>query len=246
MRTCTLHRKLHIVEGDMKDYESLAMYHYRDDHPVAVKAVYTIRKRRSDRLSSRRPAGVIVYTMPNPRIELRDAATDGLFMGLDRQSQLALINRNIRCLARIVIDPRYRGIGLASRLVRRTMPRLNVPVVEALGVMPSVNPFLERAGMKPYVPPVPLAHVDLLEAFSAVGIEEEDLVYPKLVQAKMDALAWPACDFLEIRIEQFLKSHGNRRMMPPDLARTRYILGKLTHRPVYYIWFNPKMEVTLP
>jgi hypothetical protein len=245
MHTCTLHRKLRIVQGDMKDYESLAMYHYRDAHPVAVKAVYTLRMRGAAPWDDK-PAGVIVYTMPNPRIELRDAATNGTFMGLDKQSELALINRNIRCISRIVIEPRYRGIGLASRLVRQTMPRLNVPVIESLGVMPSVNPFLEKAGMKPYIPPLPLAHVDLLEAFSAVGIEEEDLVYPKLVQAKMDALAWPACDFLEIRIEQFLKSHGNRRTMPPDLARTRYILGKLTHRPVYYIWFNPKMEVTMP
>jgi hypothetical protein len=246
MHTCTLHRKLHIVESDMEDYESLAMYHYRDDRPVAVKAVYSLRPRRVSSPFDRGPAGVIVYAMPNPRIELRDAATEGLFMGLDRQSELAMLNRNVRCIARVVIDPRYRGIGLARRLVRSTLPRLNVPIIEALGVMSSVNPFLEKAGMKGYVPPVPLEHVDLLEAFSAVGIEEEDLVYPKLVQAKMDALSWPACDFLEIRIEQFLKSHGRRRTMPPDLTRTRYILGKLTQRPVYYIWRHPTLEVTMP
>jgi GNAT superfamily N-acetyltransferase len=245
MHTCSLHRKLHIVEGDMKDYESLAMYHYRDTRPAGIKAIYTLRMTGAAGLDDR-PAGVIVYAMPNPRVELRDAATDGMFTGLDRQSGLALINRNIRCISRVVIEPRFRGIGLASRLVRQTMPRLNVPVIEALGVMPSVNPFLEKAGMKPYVPPVPLHHVDLLEALSAVGIEEEELVYPKLVQAKMDALPWPACDFLEIRIEQFLKSHGHRRTMLPDLNRTRYILSKLTRRPVYYIWFNPQMEVTMP
>ncbi len=246
MHTCTLHRKLHIVEGDMKDYELLAMYHYREDRPVAVKAVYTLRMRHAPAPGAEKPAGVIVYTMPNPRVELRDAATDGLFAGLDRQSELALLNRNVRCMARLVIDPCYRGIGLAARLVRQTLPRLNVPIIEALGVMPSINPFLEKAGMKPYVPPVPLQHVDLLEAFSAVGIEQEDLVYPKLVQAKIDALPWPACDFLEIRIEQFLKSHGRRRAMLPDLARTRYLLGKLTHRPVYYIWRHPTLEVTMP
>jgi hypothetical protein len=31
--------------------------------------------------------------------------------------------------------------------------------------------------------------------------------------------------------------------MPAGIARTRYILGKLTHRPAYYIWFNPLMMV---
>jgi GNAT superfamily N-acetyltransferase len=249
MHTCSLHRKLHIVEGDMKDYESLAAYHYRDARPVAVKAVFAIKSKTAGGLRSYtngKPAGVIVYTMPNPRVELRDVATDGLFGDLDRQSELALINRNIRCIARLVIDPRFRGIGLASRLVRQTLPRMNVPIIEAIGVMPSVNPFLEKAGMKPFVPPVPRHHVELIEAFSVMGIESDELIWPSLVQAKMDALSWPACDFLEIRIQQFLKSHGRRRTMLPGLERTRYILGKLTHRPVYYIWFNPEKEVTLP
>jgi hypothetical protein len=34
--------------------------------------------------------------------------------------------------------------------------------------------------------------------------------------------------------------------MPDGLERTRYILGRLTHRPAYYIWFNPDKEMVLP
>jgi len=245
MHTCSIHKELEIVPGDMSDYRSLALYHYRDGAPGVVKAVYTIRPKRAWGALGRRPAGVIVYAMPNPRVELRTIATQGLFAGLDRQTELQLLNRHVRCLARVVVEPRFRGIGLAVRLVRATMPRLNVPIIEALGVMPRVNPFLERAGMQCFEPRVPVEHVELIEALSAVGIEEDDLIDPERVQEGLDRLGRAARVFLEVRVQQFLKSHGSRRTMPDGLERTRYILGRLTHRPAYYIWFNPRQRSVL-
>jgi hypothetical protein len=245
MHTCSIHQELEIVPGDMAAYGALAAYHYRDSRPVAVKAVYTIQPKRSLGALGRRPAGVIVYTMPNPRIELRTLATAGVFSGLDRQTELELLNRHVRCIARVILEPRFRGIGLAVRLVRETMPQLDVPIIEALGVMPWVNPFLERAGMKSFEPRVPVAHVELLEAFSTVGVEEGDLIEPETVQQRLDRLTPPAGDFIEARIARFLKSHGNRRTMPGGIERTRYLLGKLTHRPSYYIWFHPDKKMTL-
>jgi len=243
---CSLHKKLEIVEGEMADYKALAAYHYREEMPVAVKAVFALRSKTARGMLGSRPAGVIVYCAPNPRVELRTVATDGAFAELDKQTQLALINRNIRCIARLIIEPRFRGIGLATRLARETMTRIAVPIIEALGVMPQANPFLERAGMQAFAPRTPLAHVELVEAFSTVGIEADRLIDPEAVQRTIDALNWPAVDFLEMRIAQFLKSHGTRRTMPPGLERTRYILNKLTQRPTYYIWFHPDLEVTMP
>jgi GNAT superfamily N-acetyltransferase len=223
----------------------LAAYHYREGRPVGIKAVYTIRPKRALGSLGRRPAGVIVYAMPNPRIELRTIATHGAFHELDRQTELQLLNRHVRCLARVVVEPRFRGIGLAVRLVRETMPRLNVPIIEALGVMPLVNPFLERAGMQCFEPRVPVEHVELIEALSAVGIEEDDLVDPERVQQGLDRLGAAARTFIETRVRRFLKSHGSRRTTPDGLERTRYILGRLTHRPAYYIWFNPLLRQAL-
>ena len=246
MATCSLHSKLEIVPSDLADYKQLAPYHYRDEKPVAVKAVFALKPKTSRGMLGSGPVGVIVYCAPNPRVELRTVATDGAFAELDKQTQLALINRNIRCIARLIIEPRLRGIGLATRLVRETMPQMEVPIIEALGVMPQVNPFLERAGMQPFAPRTPLAHVQLVEALSTVGIEADQLVDPSGVQEQIDALGWPAVDFLETRIGQFLKSHGTRRTMPAGIERTRYILNRLTHRPAYYIWFHPDMEVTMP
>jgi len=241
MHACSIEKELEIVPGGLGDYAQLEACHYRSERPVAVKAVYVLRSR--ERLGSlgRKPAGVIVYTMPNPRVELRTVATGGRFAGLDRHTELELLNRSVRCIARVVVEPRLRGIGLATRLVRETMPRMNVPIVEALGVMPRVNPFLERAGMTSFAPRAPVEHVMLTEALGVVGIQESDLVSSELVQARLDALCGAQADFIERHIAEFLKSHGTRRTMPPGIERTRYLLGKLTHRPAYYIWFNPSM-----
>ncbi len=250
MHTCSLHRLLEIVPGTARDYRQLAAHHYRDNCPVAIKAVFTLRPKRPLPALGNRPAGAIVYAMPTPRVPQRRMATKGIFADFDRQTELSLINRNIRCIARVVIEPRFRAIGLAARLVRETLPRMNVPIIEALGVMPNVNPFLERAGMTPLgvtgAAPRPLHHIQLIEAFSVVGIEENWLIDPAFVQHVLDTLTEPATQFIETRIAEFLKSHGRRRTMPPGLPRTRYILGKLTHRPVYYVWFHPHLEVTLP
>jgi GNAT superfamily N-acetyltransferase len=246
MHTCSIHRKLEILPGERSDYERLATYHYRVEKPAVITAVFVARPRGSLGAFRRGPAGVIVYAMPSPRLELRAAATGHRFAGLDRQTELALLNRNIRCIARVIVEPRFRGIGLAHRLVRETMPRMNVPIVEALAVMPRVNPFLERAGMIMFEPRVRLEHVELLEALNAVGVQENDLVNPPALHSKLDQLAESAGAFIEARIQRFLQSHGRRRTMPPGLERTRYILGKLTHRPAYYIWFHPDLEVSMP
>jgi GNAT superfamily N-acetyltransferase len=240
MHTCSIHRELEIVPGDMSDYKSLAVYHYRANRPAAVKAVYVLRPKRPGRLLGHRPAGVIVYTMPNPRVALRASATGGVFRGLDHQKELELLNRHVRCIARVVIEPRLRGIGLAVRLVRETMPLLDVPLIEALAVMPRVNPFLERAGLKCFEPQTRPEQVELLAALAAAGIGERLLIDPASLQQRLDQLAPAVGAVVETRIRRFLKSHGRRRTMPAGLERTRYLLSVLMHRPAYYIWRNPR------
>jgi hypothetical protein len=141
----------------------------------------------------------------------------------------------------VIVEPRFRGLGLASRLVRQTMPLVNVPIVEAVAVMGWINPFFERAGMKAYKAKPSVAGVQFIEALSVIGVEQTELIDPVRVQHKFDRLGDSQARFIEQQVRYFLKNHGRRRDMPPGLERTRYILTKLTARPVYYIWFNPKL-----
>jgi hypothetical protein len=236
MAGCSICKKIQVVPGCYEDYDKLACYHYRDSNPGPFVAIFTLKDIRQPN-----PVGVIVYKMPCVGAELRNTATGNFLTGLDRSTQLALINKNIRCISRVIIEPRFRGLGLAVRLVSETMPQMNVPIIEAMAVMGMVNPFFEKAGMKPYEAPLPQRCAELVEALSIVGIEENELLDSKVVQRKLDSLRWPAADFIEGQICKFLQSYGKRRNMPPGIERTRYILSKLTERPIYYIWFNPKL-----
>jgi len=239
MRSCSVTKHLQVVPGNLNDYKELAHYHYRNSRLGPYAAIFAIRpaKALSSRLGTK-TTGVIVYTMPSPAIELRNIATDNFFAGFDKSTQLALINKNIRCIGRVIIEPRFRSLGLASRLVRETMPKMNVPIIEAMAVMGLVNPFFEKAGMIAYKAKMPARCVQLLEAFSMVGIEKDILISPQKVQQKLDQLQQGEAEFTEFQIRHFLQSYGKRRNMSPNVARTEFVLSKLTLRPVYYIWFN--------
>lgn len=239
MRSCSVTKQLEIGRGCLEDYQALSQYHYRNSRLGPYSAIFALRLSKS--LSARsgiKTIGVIVYTMPSPALELRNAATDNFFAGFDRSTQLALVNKNIRCIGRVIIEPRFRGLGLASRLVRETMPKVDVPIVEAMAVMGLVNPFFEKAGMKAYKAKMPVRCVRMLEALSMVGVEEEILISPEKVQQRLDKLGEAEAEFIELQIRDFLQSYGERRYQEAGLERTEFVLSKLTGRPIYYIWFN--------
>jgi hypothetical protein len=245
MHRCSVCKKLDIVAGCIDDYKSLAHYHYRDNRLGPFTNIFSLKPRLSLLgLKTNEPVGVIVYSMPTPGAQLRNVATNGFFSGFDRKTQLALINKNIRCISRVIIEPRFRGLGLATRLVRETMPQVNMPIIETLAVMGAINPFFEKAGMKAYTAPLPARCAELMEAFSLVEIQENQLVDAQGVQRKLDSLHWPKADFIENRIKMFLQAYGKRRDMPSGIERTRFVLSKLTSRPVYYIWFNENLLIS--
>jgi len=241
MKKCSVCRKLQIVLGCLDDYKQLAHYHYRSNKLGPFERIFALKPAPTVGLRQQ-AVGVIVYSMPSPGLELRNAATDNFFVGFDRSTQLALINKNIRCISRVIIEPRFRGLGLASRLVRQTMPKMNVPIIEAMAVMGLVNPFFEKAGMKALTAEMPARCVQLIEAFSMVGIEDPDLIDTEKVQQKLARLPNHQSEFIEREINCFLQSYGSHRNDQFSMERTRYILSKLTARPVYYIWFNPKFD----
>ena len=236
MRDCSITKKLRIVPGTMVDYKKLAHFHYRGNTLAAYFRIFALKH-------AGQTVGVIVYTMPSPNLELRNVATDGIFAGFDRKTQLSLINKNIRCVGRVVIEPRFRGLGLAARLVKETLFRVNVPIVEALAVMGRVNSFFARAGMSKQAANVSARCVQLIEAFGIVGIEQQELVDSEKLTRRIGRLPGKKAEFIELQIRCFLQCYGKKRNMSPGIERMEFVLGRLSERPVYYIWFNPEMEL---
>jgi hypothetical protein len=241
MPDCTLMKKIHIVEACFEDYKNMAVYHYRDSNLGPWTNIFALKPKQNSFLDAK-TVGVIVYSMPNPSLELRNAATNNFFIGLDRSTQLSLLNKTIRRISRLIIEPRFRGLGLACRLVRESMPLVNVPIIEASAVMGSVNPFFEKAGMAAYTAPLKTCCVRLKEALNIIGIDESLFIDPLAVHHKIEMLTIKKQDFIEREFRIFLKSFGNKRYVCHSLERTRFVLSRLTERPVYYIWFNKSIK----
>ncbi|AQT66965.1 hypothetical protein STSP2_00103 [Anaerohalosphaera lusitana] len=239
-KTCSVADNLIIQRAGRAEYQRLARFHYRDTSLGPYAAIFAMCDKRAWGMEKGGVVGAIVYSMPVPNLALRNVVTDGRYAGFgDRRLGLAMLNREVRLISRVVIEPRYRGLGLAARLVRETMPKMNVPFVEAQAVMGKVNPFLERAGMSSIRGAVPVRAARLIELLSAAGIEEEEFVDPAAVHAKLGTLEPDLRSIVEYEFRRFLQAYGRRKNMPDGVERTAYIISKLGERPVYYYWFDP-------
>jgi len=244
---CTIKRYLKIVPGTIADYKPLSRFHYRDSKTGPVAAVYKIIDTHPTRSEIAPVVGVIIYSMPALCVQLRNVATKGLFGRLGNDSAaMQFINNNVRTIARVVIEPRYRALGLAYELVEKTMPLLNMPYIEALAVMGRVNPFFEKAGMMKFQGNEPLRCVKLRQGLSAVGIEQTDLVDIERTHSLLQGLSEKAKIFIEKQVNDFLAAYGRTaRILPAGIRRTEFLISRLSGRPVYYLWRNAKVRLSV-
>jgi predicted N-acetyltransferase YhbS len=67
--------------------------------------------------------------------------------GWEKGRKLGFVNRHVRTISRVVVHPQFRGVGLASGLVRAICRAAPTRYVEAFAVMGRVHPFFEKGGM---------------------------------------------------------------------------------------------------
>jgi GNAT superfamily N-acetyltransferase len=240
---CSLRRGMEIVPGRLADWKKLAQFHYRSHRLGAVDQVFVIRPRCEETQVVRRllagadiPVGVIVYGMPVPCVALRNRATDDRYVGLGgRTAMLQLINKELRCISRVVIHPQYRGIGLAHWFVRETLELAGTPLVEALAVMGRVNPFFEKAGMTRYQARPSKLTVRMLAAFEQVGLDPEQLYDTHHVCAMIRQGGAPAEQFVTDELRKFLERTSAETATELETLVETAVKGLLS-RPVYYLW----------
>ena len=161
----TDHLRLRLRSGDLRDYARLARHHYRGGKPAAATRVLVLEDPTPTVVSrfigrpARGPApgqvvGVLVETLPLLGCALRQQAWgDRYTRGLTRTQRAQLLNAEVRCISRVVVDPRWRGLGLAVWLVREALATAATPITEARAAMGRLSPFFEKAGMTAYQRP---------------------------------------------------------------------------------------------
>lgn len=128
-----------------RELRSLLRFHYRAGMPATVAMVVGAFERGVLRAGGGvdEPAAVVCVSYPVLNGPWRNVAWPGEDWGDAR-----VVNARVRCLSRVVVEPRYRGVGLASELVRWYLRRPLTRCTESLAAMGGACPFLVAAGMR--------------------------------------------------------------------------------------------------
>lgn len=153
-----------IERGTMADYERVAQWHYRGDAPAT--SVSVLRAVGGDGV-----VGVLVASMPSLNASWRRGAWGERFASGDRLADARAINRELRCISRVVVDPRWRGMGIARDLVATYLHDPLTPCTEAVAAMGRFTGFFESAGMRRIEVRVSERDERLRRAFEDAGLD---------------------------------------------------------------------------
>jgi hypothetical protein len=161
-----------IQPGTLADYDALSRFHYRARKPATAVRILRALDAESGIL-----AGVLIVSMPTIDGAWRALAWPGRYdpRALGKAAALRRVNAEVRTISRVVIEPRFRGLGLAGALVRAYLGLPLTPATEAVASMGAACPFFARAGMIEYRLPPPRADARLLDALAHAAIGAEDL-----------------------------------------------------------------------
>jgi GNAT superfamily N-acetyltransferase len=170
MGTEAIGESLEIRPGVYADYLAMARWHYRAGAPAAP-----VRILRAACEGLR--VGVLVVTMPTLMSRWRAVAWPELgLVDSDARGRARTLNRRVRTLARLIVDPRFRGVGVARALVAAYLNDPLTSHTEVITAMGRFSPVFERAGMRPVeVPPAP-RDAALRRELAALGVRPCTLI----------------------------------------------------------------------
>jgi ABC-type lipoprotein export system ATPase subunit len=155
-KQCSLTREMRITRGSNEDWRKLCAFHYRNHRAGAIRKILTLRR-------NEEICGVIVYSYPPP-------ACFGRRLALPK-TPLKELNKKLSMISRVVIHPKYRTIGLGSKIVKDTLPLVGTEYVEMTAVMAKYNPFAERAGMQKIAESKPNLNIQIaMDQLASLGI----------------------------------------------------------------------------
>lgn len=162
-----------IAPGTPADYHRLAPLHYRAGPPATFDRVLTAHAPGG---STERIAGVLVLSRPALNAPWRHAAWPGDYAQPSPRDRAAAVNRDIRTISRLIVDPRDRASGVGSALVRAALRAAPTRRTEVIAAMGALCPVFSAAGMRPVEQPPSARDARLRRALLTAGLQPWELV----------------------------------------------------------------------
>jgi len=192
---CSLVKEMHVEQGSIADWNKLAVFHYRSHRIPAPRRIFCLKRENE-------VCGVIVYSYPA-------STCFGRRIILPKMSMKEL-NEKLSNISRVVVHPKYRTMGLGTKLIKETLPLAGTDYVEMSAVMARYNPFAEKAGMEKVAEQHPPKEaVSVVEVLKDTGFNIELISSTKYVLSKLQSLA--KRDIEKIR-QVFIRSRHIRFM----------------------------------
>ena len=138
-KTCSIFKDIKVEIGSKIEYEKLSKFHYKSSSLGGAKDIYCI-------YLSGELVGTLVVSMPHLHLKGRNKYFSGKYSATTTEN-FQQLNREFETIARIIIHPKYRGIGLAYLFLKEYFKLSKSKYIETIAVMPKFNPFFEKAGM---------------------------------------------------------------------------------------------------
>lgn len=238
------HDIFEIAPGNYRDYDKLGRYHYRQGSIKPYTHVFVLRGRKPYDNSFPNPVGVIVYRMPLPSLKARTSATEGFFQKpLTQSDRLRLVNKHIRYLARVIIDPRFRKLGLATFLIKNTVELVDSALTETITPIDFTNKMFQNCGFQLHFTAPALWYYKMRKTLDALGLTEQSFELPNIIHKRIDALKPVKFLIIDKAMTQFVNHFRHHMNMPHSADRTAFVLDKLYCPNAYLLWKHPSKRL---
>lgn len=240
-----------IENGTIKDFNNLSHFHYRSTRPAVASEIYrvvyrspTVVSRFLNTQEESLLVGVAIVSYPTLGCAMREAALGNRYNGLPLGLRGAALNREIRTISRVILDPRWRGRGIAVKLVKHILGNATTPYVEAIAAMGRANPFFEHAGMTAYVQSELQCDTRLLAAFDHIAITRSHLSSIDRFQELLATLEQVEKDWIIFEMKRWFTYSGSNldrvKKKPRNTLTIEDMLPAMRMRlwlkPVYYLF----------
>lgn len=236
---------LRLRRGSLADYGLLAEHHYKARKPATAPRVLVLEDRRSSvagrflsRSDETRVVAVLVESLPSLSCRMRDWALRDRYGGhLSPRPRAMLLNAEVRCISRVVVDPTWRGLGLAVRLVKAALADPTTRYTEALAAMGKVNPFFVRAGMTAYPRPAHAHDARFTAALARLGLRARDLATLEATWQHLETLPSAQRDWLRKELYRWYRLNAGRSAVHETDPRQQLVVARerLLLEPIYYL-----------